>query len=399
MLHPRIDAAVHASGVDRALTLENEVVVPIAAAELAGMAVDSERLTAFAVAQRNEATAAETVVQQVLGTSVNIRSPQQLIAAVHANLGIELRSTKATDIADQIGEHVVGKELLRYKSTAGLAKTVEGLLDAVGTDGRIHPSFKPLAAATGRMSCSKPNLQSVPKGSGLRECFVPAPGHRFVIADYAAIELRVIAEIIGDAELRRCFIEGIDPHKRTAASVLGKEIGDVTREERGRVKAINFGFCFGMGIHAFVAYARDVYGVIYTIEQATQAREAYFRLYAGIAAWHQRTKCEGKLVARTASGRLRRFDEFRFTEALNQPIQGTAADGMKRALTLLHAALKPLGARLVNVVHDEVVVETPTENADATVIVVRAALVDGMKMFLKVVPVEVEVNVASSWSK
>ena len=142
----------------------------------------------------------------------------------------------------------------------------------------------------------------------------------------------------------------IDPHRRTAAFITGKEMQEITKDERQLAKAVNFGLAFGMGARRFVQYARDSYGVILTIEEASLFREQFLTLYKGIREWHRRTGFEGPSHegVRSASGRFRRLvlddGRFPFSEFLNTPVQGTEADGVKRALTLLHARLAGTGA-------------------------------------------------------
>jgi len=257
------------------------------------------------------------------------------------------------------------------------------------------------------MSCSKPNLQQVPHTTEARSCFVAPPGHKLIIADYSASQLRIAAEFTEDPELLRCFCSNppIDPHKRTASSVLGVPMESVTKDQRTKAKAINFGLLFGMTPYGFVYYAKDVYSVTFTLKEAVEAHRRFFGLYRGLAVWHQKSrhKAPRVLLARTASGRLWRFStpdpKKLVKQFLCMPIQGTEADGLKRAIALMYPRLMEIGAFIVNVIHDEVVVEAPEAVAERAKEIVVRSMKGGMGEFLKKVPVEVDAIVASAWVK
>ena len=276
----------------------------------------------------------------------------------------------------------------------------------VDLDGRIRSRFDPLAADSGRFSCSEPNLQQVPTertAPGLRACFRAPPGRVFVVADYAQIELRVAAALAPCPRLADVFRRGGDPHRTTAATLTGKSPDAVTAAERKLAKAINFGFLFGMGARTFRGYAEASYGIDLDEGQARRAREAFFRTYPGLAAWHRRTAALGRgggeVAVRTALGRRKRFAAGRFSlpAALNVPVQGTAAEGFKRALVELHPRIRALGGRIVLVVHDEVVVEVPEAAAEPARGAVVAAMEAGMAPLIAPVPVAVDAAVTPHW--
>lgn len=273
--------------------------------------------------------------------------------------------------------------------------------------GRIRCRLHPLATDTGRFSCTDPNLQQVPSSHtapGLRACFRPEGDTALVIADYAQIELRVAAHLARCDALRRVFHEGRDPHRATAATITGKPEEAITDHERKLAKAVNFGFLFGMGARRFRSYAADGYGVELSDAEAAQARAAFMRTFPGIAAWHQRvgglSRRPGPVTVRTALGRRKRFPpgKVSFNAALNIPVQGTAAEGFKRAMVELAPALAELGGRGVMVVHDEYLVEVPRAQAQQA----RERLVEIMKTSMAsvvtTVPIEVEAEIRSAWS-
>lgn len=273
---------------------------------------------------------------------------------------------------------------------------------------RIHCRLHPLAADSGRFSCTDPNLQQVPSehtAPGLRATFRPRAPAVLVVADYAQIELRVAAHLAPCAALAQVFRDGRDPHRATAATLTGKPESEVTAHERKLAKAVNFGFLFGMGADRFREYARAGYGVEVDAAGARGAREAFFTTFPGIAAWHRRVgqMCRqgGEVVVRTALGRRKRFaaDRVSVPAALNIPVQGTAAEGFKRAMVRLGPELRALGARGVLVVHDEYLAEVAAERAEQ----VRARMVEvmeaAMATVVTAVPIVVEARIAASWGE
>ena len=281
--------------------------------------------------------------------------------------------------------------------------------DFVADDGRMRPHLHPLATDSGRFACSQPNLQQVPAehtAPGLRGCFVPAPGNVLIIADYAQIELRVAAQLAPCAALRRVFQEGRDPHRATAATLAGKPESEISSHERKLAKAVNFGFLFGMGARRFQDYALASYGLELDHTAAQAARDAFFATFPGIAAWHRkigdlgpRSHREDTLV-HTALGRRKRFPagHFSFNAALNIPVQGTAAEGFKRAMIDLHAALAVLGGRGVLCVHDEYLAEVPADRAEVARVLVSRTMEAAMATVVPGVPIVAEAHIARSWS-
>jgi DNA polymerase I-like protein with 3'-5' exonuclease and polymerase domains len=280
--------------------------------------------------------------------------------------------------------------------------------DFVGPDHRIRPHLHPLATDTGRFTCTEPNLQQVPAehtAPGLRACFVPAPGCKLILADYAQIELRVAAHLAPCEALRAVFRAGRDPHRATAARLAGKPESAIDEHERKLAKAINFGFLFGMGARRFRSYAAASYGLELDERAAEHARAAFFATFPGIAAWHRRIAALGRRAANepitvtTALGRRRTFPpgQFSFNSALNIPVQGTAAEGFKLAILRLQAPLAAIGGRGVMVVHDEYIAEVPAAQAEQGRRIVEAQMVAAMAEIVDTVPIVVEAEIADRW--
>ena len=324
----------------------------------------------------------------------NWDSPAQVKAVLH-QLGIDLNST-ADEVLATV-EHPLGDLLRQHRA---VAKLVSGygrkLLEHVAPDSRIYAAWRQIGAASGRMSCSEPNLQQLPRGE-YRRCIVAPAGRVLVKADYSQIEMRIAAKVSGDKSLLEAYQNGEDLHTRTARSVLG--IQNVTKQHRQLAKALNFGLLYGMGVRGFRQYARSQYGLNLTEQEAGRYREAFFRSYPGLGAWHRRVRSRKTKETRTLTGRRRLLDDKTpDTQRLNTPIQGTGADGLKLALALLWERRdKAPGAFPVLAVHDEIVVESPADQAAIVVVWLRTAMVDAMAPLVEPVPVEVEVRVGETW--
>lgn len=328
------------------------------------------------------------LAQQLPG--INPRSPAQL-KKVLAAAGIEVPDTREATLAMHAGHPLVA-DLLAYRERYKQVSTYGvSLLEKVNPrTGRLHPWFNQIGAETGRMSCTEPNLQQIPRDSRYRDCF-REPGTRLVKADYSQIELRIAAAYAQDQVMLDAFARGEDVHALTARALAGHE---PSKAERQLAKAVNFGLIYGMGAQKLQQYARQSYGVELSLEDAARFRATFFALYPGFARWH-RSQPDGLVLVRTASGRAR-FVE-RFTDKVNTPVQGTGADMIKLALVKLAGAL-PAGATPVLAVHDEIVVETPEELVHEVAEVVQREMVAAARELLPGVAVEVEVTHGCAWS-
>jgi DNA polymerase I-like protein with 3'-5' exonuclease and polymerase domains len=256
---------------------------------------------------------------------------------------------------------------------------------------------------------SKPNLQQVPRDKEFRSCFTAPPGKRLVVADYGAIEMRLVAQLSGDPKLIYIFTDGDgDPHRATAALMLNKDPKAITKKDRQQAKPVNFGLAYGMTAPKLVLYALVQYQVRMSEKQAVTFRKRFFsadRGYAGIARWHDRVMRDGMRLrcSRSPSGRLRYLDpKTSYNEFKNSPIQSAGADGLKRALAIVHDNALKYGdsIKIVNHVHDEIILEI--DDDDELDREARKLLEDGMKEgmspFLTRVPVAVDANSGYSWA-
>ena len=320
--------------------------------------------------------------------------------------GINVPST-GKEVLESI-DHPLPKALVRYRKASKLVSTYGSTLPTHinPVTGRIHPTYWQIGAASGRFSCSEPNLQNIPRSKEIRNCFVPGKGNVFVIADYSQMQLRIAAQIAQDEAMINAYQKGWDLHRLSVRSLVSVPMEEMTKEHRQKGKAVNFGFIFGMAALGFVDYARDSYGVIMSVEEAIKFRDAWFDLYQGILAWHTRTnvdvwrhkKSGEPMVTRSLTGRLRHLTYPKLTEALNTPVQGTEADIVKLAIGMLMPGLRKLGGRLVGQIHDEIIIEVPEALAQDGCHILETAMVSAGERWLPDVPVVAETNVALSWA-
>jgi DNA polymerase-1 len=328
--------------------------------------------------------------------SRNWNSTDQVKTAF-AGLGVTLDSTD--DDALAAVDHPLAALLRDYRAAAKRVGTYgrKWLAKHAGPDGRVLPSWNQLGAgSSGRMSCSAPNLQNVPRGPAYRRCFVAGPGNVLVKADYSQIELRIAAKITGERRMLDAYRTGQDLHTLTAAALLGKPAAEVTKADRQLAKAVNFGLLYGQGADGLREYALSNYGVSMTADEAARHRRTFFRTYPGLRRWH-RSIGDAPTDTRTLGGR-RRVGVSRFTEKLNTPVQGTGADGLKAAIALLWERRAECPAAVpVLFVHDEIVLEVPEADADAASAWLKRCMVDAVAPLIDPVPVEVEVSVGKTW--
>jgi DNA polymerase-1 len=272
-----------------------------------------------------------------------------------------------------------------------------GWLQHVTPAGRIHADYRQLGSIAGRMACTRPNMQNLPREKAYRACVRAPEGRTLIKADYSQIELRIAAEIAGDVRMQAAYQQGADLHTLTAASVLGRANGAVRPEDRQAAKALNFGLVYGMGAATLREHAAAGYGVALTTQQAQRYRADFFRTYRELAAWH-REQPKAPVDTRTLAGR-RRVHVQHFTEKLNSPVQGTGADGLKQALGLLYQRRAECPSAVpVLCVHDELVIECDADAAEPAQRWLTAAMVDGMQPLLPEVPVVVEAQIGRDWS-
>ena len=338
---------------------------------------------------------------------INLDSHQQLTKALE-RLGITVPdSTRNWKLQPLAAEYPVIGTLLEYRTVQkALTSYGQNMIDMINpTTGRLHADFRQIGAPTGRFSCTNPNIQQVPHAVEYRRCFSGHPfGRKLIIADYSQIELRILAEFSGDQGFTKAFNSGVDLHRLTAAEVFNVAVDQVTREQRDFAKRLNFGVVYGLGAQRFAMMT----GV--SVSEAENLLRKYFATYRGLDTYlhDAANRAVRDRQARTGSGRLVRFrydeqdrQQISMTKrnGKNTPIQGTSADILKRALRLLKDELRDTNAQIVNIIHDEIVVEADASEADDVARRVERAMCAAGEEYLKTVPVKVETEIADEWVK
>lgn len=401
----------------RVAKLEFDCVMPIAAMELNGFYLDAARWREQLEKVKKEQEIVAYELQKMLSAGVaqaslfgvaeiNLDSQSQVTDALK-NLGVPVpETTRGWQLQPLAAEYPVVAKLLEYR---GVAKSIssfgETILEFIKPEtGRIHSDFRQIGAPTGRFACSKPNIQQIPHEQEYRRCFRAPAGRKLVIADYSQIELRILADFSNDENFIKAFISGADFHTITAAQVFNVKPEEVTADQRSFAKRLNFGVVYGIGSQRFALMT----GLSQT--DAENIMRKYFATYRGLDEWLRNAarKVVADRTSRTASGRLYRF---RFDEndrqamsgaqrnGKNFPIQGTSADILKRALHLLHKEIRGTNAKLVNIVHDEIILECDASEAESTAGKLEKAMCAAGEEYVKKVPVKVDVKIADEWSK
>lgn len=422
-LRLKLIEALRAAALTRTAQLEFECVTPLAAMELEGIYLDQPCWRAKLKEiekQRNELhellqdeLAEEPAQQSLFGPArgdINLDSHVQLTRALKRVLpeGEEIPdSTRNWKLEPLALKFTVVRRILDYRTLQKTLKFGETLLEAINKEtGRIHSHFHQIGAPTGRMSCTDPNVQQVPHAFDMRRCFRAPEGRKLVDADYSQIELRILADFTGDRGFVDAFTAGVDLHRATAAQVFNvKKIEDVTKEQRDFAKRLNFGVVYGIGARRFALMT----GL--KESEAEDLLRRYFKTYPDLDTWLREAGNKAvreRTAPRTVAGRLFRFNfdpEDRQAASLahrggkNSPIQGSSADIIKRAMRLLHDRLKGTGAAIVNVVHDEIVVECSAADADAMALIIKEEMERAGEEYVKAVPVKVEAAVTDEWVK
>jgi DNA polymerase-1 len=415
-LAPGIRRALQETGATRLYEdVERPLIRVLAKMELAGIAVDIDKLRAIGDELTSEARRLEAEVQQLAGEEFNVNSTPQLRRILFDKLQLVPQkrtktgySTDAQSLLRLRDAHPLVDTLLRYREVEKLRSTYgEGLLAEVAPDGRIHASFNQTVARTGRLSSDQPNLHNIPVrsliGRRFREAFVPSVGCELLVADYDQIELRVIAHLADDPGLVGAFRSGLDIHNTTAARVYGVEASEVTLAMRSKAKMISYGLAYGM--EAYGLSRRLGVGV----EEAAAILAQYFAAFPNVKQYMERSVAEarGRGYTETLLGRRRYLPEldssnFRVRQAaerqaMNAGIQGLAADIFKVALVRLDKALEERGlsSRIVLQVHDEILVEAVAAERDEALALTLETMEHAFELR---VPLAVHVAVGDSWA-
>jgi DNA polymerase-1 len=396
--------------------IERPLVPVLVAIERAGIRVDTAALAAQSITVDRELAQRSASIFEMAGGEFNINSPKQLAEVLFDKLQLPVLkrtgTSKAPSTAVEVLEelaltHDIPRQILEWRGLMKLKGTyIDALPQLVNPDtGRVHTSFNQAVAATGRLSSSDPNLQNIPirtpLGREIRRAFIADPGNVLISADYSQIEFRVLAHLSEDPVLIDAFRDGADFHERTAVKIFGADSGKDPHDLRSLAKMVNYALLYGKT--AFTL-SKDI-GV--TPQAAQEFIDAYFAGFPRVRAFIDRTLEEARVtgVVKTMYGRRRLVPELNSRdfqrrsaserEAVNMPIQGSAADILKRAMIDVHAALVPhRDARMILTVHDELLFEVPKGAAEEMAALVRDKMQSAATLK---VPLIVDVGIGENW--
>ncbi len=410
---------IKAVGADDLLhKMENPLIYVLADIEYEGVKIDHDTLREFSKDLETDIGKLEKTVYEKAGVRFNIASPKQLGEVLFEKLMLDPKAKKTKTGQYQTGEDVllslaaksdIVRDILDYRQLQKLKSTyVDALPQMVNQKtGRVHTSYNQAVAATGRLSSTNPNLQNIPirteRGREVRKAFIPRDkDHVIVSADYSQIELRIIAEISKDANMMDAFVKNIDIHTATAANVYGIAVEDVDSNQRRNAKAVNFG----------IIYGQSAFGLSQNLgiprKEAAEIIENYFAQFPGIKQYMSDTMnfARENGYVTTLMGRRRYLRDinsanqtvrgFAERNAINAPIQGSAADMIKIAMINIHREFKAqkLDSRMTMQVHDELVFDVPNHEIE----IVKPIIMHNMKNAIKTeVPILVEIGTGLNW--
>ena len=400
------------------MDLLKDMEIPLAevlsAMEEDGMEVNSDNIRQYSVILSQRIGELEHRIYDLAGEEFNINSPKQLGAILFEKLGLPAKkktktgwSTNAEVLEGLADDYPIVSDILEYRAYAKLKSTYcEGLLKAIGPDGRIHSTFNQTETRTGRLSSTEPNLQNIPVrtelGREFRKFFTARDGYVLVDADYSQIELRVLAALADDKNMLDCFNRGVDVHTVTAAKVFGIPEENVTPELRSKAKAVNFGIVYGIGSFSL---AKDIHS---TRAEAERFINAYLALYSSIDGYMKNAiaSAKEKGYAETVFHRRRYLPELTSSNAMlrafgervarNMPIQGTAADIIKIAMVKIYRRLQNElpQVRLIMQVHDELILESPALLAQKAAELLKEEMENAVSLSVKL---RADAGIGKTW--
>jgi len=420
MYRPRLAREGVSSVYER---LERPLIPILAEMEKTGIVVDDNILRRLSNDFATRIVELEAIIHEQAGSSFNIASPKQLGEILFDQMGLEggkksktgAWSTGADVLEDLAANGVaIAQSVLDYRQLAKLKSTyTDALMKSINPDsGRVHTSYSMVGASTGRLSSSDPNLQNIPirthEGRQIRTAFVARKGYKLISADYSQIELRLVAHVAGEESMIAAFHKGVDIHAQTAAEVFNVPLETMDAETRRRAKAINFGIIYGISGFGLARQLSIPQG------EARDYIKAYFERFPGIRAYMDEAKQFAKVnhYVETLFGRRIHIPQiedknqavraFAERQAINAPIQGSAADIIKRAMIRLPAALRVenIDADMLLQVHDELIFEVPEDQTDKAVAAITRIMEEAAAPVLSLkVPLVAEAGIADSWAE
>ena len=398
--------------------IEGPLIYTLGDIERNGVLIDSEKLSQQSKELEAKILKLESKVQKNAGEDFNLGSPKQLQEILYEKLGLPVikktpkgqPSTSEAVLQELSIDFPIVHDILSYRAISKLKSTYTDKLPKMinSNTGRVHTSYHQAVTATGRLSSSDPNLQNIPirseEGRRIREAFIAPEGYKILAADYSQIELRIMAHLSKDQGLLDAFAKGQDIHQATAAEIFSINIDDVTPNQRRSAKAINFGLIYGMSAFGLSKQLQI------TRAEAQNYIEQYFERYPGVKNYMDETKSSAKQngYVETALGRRlyladiesSNYQRRQYAErsAINAPMQGTAADLIKMAMTDLHSRIRneSLDARIIMQVHDELVIEVNENQLDELSDLTVNIMADIFKLD---VDLKVDADIGNNWDE
>jgi DNA polymerase I len=397
--------------------IEMPLVEVLADMELAGISVDEEKLKNLSRDLSEELDKAKENIFNIVGTEFNINSPQQLREILFDKLKLPIvKRTKTgpstdVEVLEKLSaEHKLPRHLLKFRE---LSKLKTGYIDSLpklinSKTGRIHTSFNQTITQTGRLSSSRPNLQNIPaKGElsrKIREAFIPEKGNSFLSADYSQIELRILAHLSGDENLKKAFKSDLDIHSFTASLIFDKDLSEITGDMRAVAKTVNFSIIYGVSPYGLSK------GLNVEVVEAKKFIDSYFERYPKVKKYVEAVikEAENKGYVATLFGRRRYIPQINSLDkneanfarriALNSPIQGTASDLIKSAMIDINHRLKEenYASKMILQIHDELIFEITPGELDSIKHLVKDKMENAVKLS---VPIKVAVKTGKNWSE
>ncbi len=414
-----LDADLDKRGATRLLDeIELPLVDVLARMERVGIAADTGHFAEMSATLYGEVKAAEQAAFAIVGHEFNLGSPKQLQEVLFTELGLpktkRIKTGYTTDSEAltsllALTGHPVLEHLLHHRDVSKLKSIVDSLIPMAGEDGRIHTTFNQMVAATGRLSSVDPNLQNIPirteLGRRIRQGFVVGPGYDCLLtADYSQIELRIMADLSGDAALIAAFESGHDFHAATASRVFGVPPEEVGPEQRAKIKAMNYGLAYGLSAFGLSQQLRI------SVDEARGLMDEYFKEFGGVRDYLQSIVAQARIdgYTQTIMGRRRYLPDLTSDNrqrremaermALNAPIQGSAADVIKVAMLRVAASLESAGlrSRMLLQVHDELIFEVAPGEFEAVRSLVTSEMAGAAQLR---VPLAVSTGTGRSWAE
>jgi DNA polymerase-1 len=398
--------------------IEYPLIHVLSRVEQNGAKIDKEKLKDHSRELSKKILDLTTQAYKISGVEFNLDSPKQLLEVLYEKLKLPVLkktpkgqpSTNEETLQRLSEEYELPKIILQYRTLAKLKSTYTDSLIRIENpfSKRIHTSYQQAVTSTGRLSSTEPNLQNIPiktaEGRRIREAFVPDKNNILISADYSQIELRIMAHLSKDKNLTNAFNEGLDVHSATAAEVFGVNLGDVTQDQRRSAKAINFGLMYGM----------SAFGLTRQLDipraEAQKYLDTYFERYTGVKDYMANTKAQAKedMFVETLMGRRLYLNEINAANglrrqaaeraAINAPLQGSAADIIKKAMIDIDAFLnrEMPEVKMIMQVHDELIFETPKKNAEE----VMSTMKDMMEKTVKLdIPLIADAAIGDNWNE